>query len=54
MSRDVFGDTDEGGQTCVMCCNVRLPSGDKVLLAKKSCDCQAVNTTGGDQLKMNL
>ena len=35
MSRDVFGDTHEGGQTCVMCCNLHLPSSDEVLLAKK-------------------
>jgi hypothetical protein len=33
--RAVFGDTDEGGQTCIMCCNLRLPSSAEVLLAKK-------------------
>jgi hypothetical protein len=33
--RDVFRDTDEGGQTCVMFCNLHLPSSDEVLLAKK-------------------
>jgi hypothetical protein len=33
--RAVFGDTDEGGQTCVMCCNLHLPSSDEVVLAKK-------------------
>jgi hypothetical protein len=33
--RAVFGDTDKGGQTCVMCCNFHLPSSDEVLLAKK-------------------
>jgi hypothetical protein len=35
MSRDVFGDTHEGGQTCVMCCDLCLTSRDEVLLAKK-------------------
>jgi hypothetical protein len=35
MLRANFGDTDEGGQTCVMCCNLGLPSSDEVLLAKK-------------------
>jgi hypothetical protein len=35
MSRDVFGDTDEGGQTCVMHCNICIPPSDEVVLAKK-------------------
>ncbi len=35
MLRVVFGDTDEGGQTCIMCYNLRLPSSDEVLLPKK-------------------
>jgi hypothetical protein len=35
MSRGVFSGTDEGGQICVMCCNLRLPSSDEVLLAKE-------------------
>jgi hypothetical protein len=35
MLRAIFGDTDEGGLTCVMCCNLRAPSSDEVLLAKK-------------------
>jgi hypothetical protein len=35
MSRDVFGDTDEEGQTFVMCCNLCLPSSKTFLLAKK-------------------
>jgi hypothetical protein len=30
-----FGDTDEGGQACVICYNLCLPSSDEVLLAKK-------------------
>jgi hypothetical protein len=25
MSRALFVDTDEAGQTCIMCCNLRLP-----------------------------
>jgi hypothetical protein len=35
MLRAVFGDTDEGGQTCIMCCNLGLPSSYDDLLAKK-------------------
>jgi hypothetical protein len=35
MSRAIFGDTDEGGRTYVMCCNLHLPSSDEVLLARK-------------------
>jgi hypothetical protein len=35
MSRAVFGDTDEVGQTCIMCCNLRLPSSDEDSLVKK-------------------
>jgi hypothetical protein len=34
-SRAVFGDTDEGGLTCIVCCNLYLPSSDEVLLLKK-------------------
>ncbi len=35
MSRAIFGDTDEAGKTCIMCCNLRLPSSDEDSLAKK-------------------
>jgi hypothetical protein len=35
MLRAVFGDTDEVGQTCFMCCNLHLPSSDEDSLAKK-------------------
>jgi hypothetical protein len=35
MSRAVFGDTDEVGQTCIMCCILHLPSSDEDSLAKK-------------------
>jgi hypothetical protein len=35
MSRAIFGDPDEAGQTCIMCCNLRLPSSDEHSLAKK-------------------
>jgi hypothetical protein len=35
MLRAFFGDADEGGQTCIMCCNLRLPSSDEDLLARK-------------------
>ncbi len=35
MLRTVFGDTAEARQTCIMCCNLRLPSSDGDSLAKK-------------------
>jgi hypothetical protein len=35
MSRAAFGDTNEAGRTCIMCCNLRLPSCDEDSLAKK-------------------
>ncbi len=35
MLRAVFGDTDEAGLTCIMCCNLRLPSSGEDSLAKK-------------------
>ncbi len=54
MSRVVFGDTDEGEQPCVMCCNLRIPSSDKVYYQRNNCDCQPVNTSGVNQLKTNL
>jgi hypothetical protein len=36
MSRAVFRDTDEGGQTSIMCCNLRLPPSDEDLLARNN------------------
>jgi hypothetical protein len=35
ISRAFFGDTDEGGRTCVIYYDLRLPSSDEVLLVKK-------------------
>jgi hypothetical protein len=35
MARAAFGDTNEAGQICIMCCNLRLPSCDEDSLAKK-------------------
>jgi hypothetical protein len=35
MLRAVFGDTNEAGRTCIMCCNLHLPSSDEDSLAKK-------------------
>ncbi len=35
MSRAVFGDTAEARQTCIMYCNLYLPSSDGDSLAKK-------------------
>jgi hypothetical protein len=35
MSRAVFGDTNEAGQTCIMCYNLCLPSSDGDSLVKK-------------------
>ena len=35
MMRAVFGDTAEAGLTCIMCCDLCLPSSDEDSLAKK-------------------
>ncbi len=35
MLRAIFGDTNEARQTCIMCCNLHLPSSDGDSLAKK-------------------
>jgi hypothetical protein len=35
MLRAVFEDTDEVEQTCIMRCNLRLPSSDEDSLAKR-------------------